>query len=97
MFTIENAQLVLKDKNGNVARIQNLGPDETKSVTASGDFSYGHTYGSAPSLWSDNGVSVYNNGDNASFHASKTLTGTVSYNSSKTLSQAFNVSFSGDA
>lgn len=72
-------------------------PDETKSVTASGDFSYGHTYGSAPSLWSDNGVSVYNNGDNASFHASKTLTGTVSYNSSKTLSQAFNVSFSGDA
>lgn len=72
-------------------------PDETKSVTASGDFSYGHTYGSAPSLWADNGVSVYNNGDNASFHASKTLTGTVSYNSSKTLSQAFNVSFSGDA
>ena len=72
-------------------------PDETKSVTASGDFGYGHTYGSAPSLWADNGVSVYNNGDNASFHASKTLTGTVSYNSSKTLSQAFNVSFSGDA
>lgn len=72
-------------------------PDETKSVTASGDFGYGHTYGSAPSLWADNGVSVYNNGDNASFHASKTLTGTVSYNSSTTLSQAFNVSFSGDA
>lgn len=72
-------------------------PDETKSVTASGDFGYGHTYGSAPSLWADNGVSVYNNGGNASFHASKTLTGTVSYNSSKTLSQAFNVSFSGDA
>lgn len=72
-------------------------PDETKSVTASGDFGYGHTYGSAPSLWADNGVSVYNNGDNASFHASKTLTGMVSYNSSKTLSQAFNVSFSGDA
>lgn len=72
-------------------------PDETKSVTASGDFGYGHTYGSAPSLWADNGVSVYNNGDNASFHASKTLSGTVSYNSSKTLSQAFNVSFSGDA
>jgi len=72
-------------------------PDETKSVTASGDFGYGHTYGSAPSLWADNGVSVYNNGDNASFHASKTLTGTVAYNSSKTLSQAFNVWFSGEA
>lgn len=72
-------------------------PDETKSVTASGDFGYGHTYGSAPSLSADNGVSVSNNSGNASFHASKTLTGTVSYNSSKTLSQAFNVSFSGDA
>ena len=72
-------------------------PDETKSVTASGDFSYGHTYGSAPSLSADNGVSVSNNSGNASFHASKTLTGTVSYNSSKTLSQAFNVSFSGAA
>lgn len=72
-------------------------PDETKSVTASGDFSYGHTYGSAPSLSADNGVSVSNNSGNASFHASKTLSGTVSYNSSKTLSQAFNVSFSGAA
>lgn len=72
-------------------------PDETKSATASGDFDYGHTYGSAPSLSADNGVSVSNNSDNASFHASKTLTGTVSYNSSKTLSQAFTVSFSGAA
>lgn len=72
-------------------------PDETKSVTASGDFSYGHTYGSAPSLSADNGVSVSNNSGNASFHASKTLTGTVSHNNSKTLSQAFNVSFSGAA
>lgn len=35
MFTIENAQLVLKDKNGNVARIQNLGPaDITKLSNA---------------------------------------------------------------
>ena len=72
-------------------------PDETKSVTASGDFNYGHTFGSAPSLSADNGVSVSNNSGNASFHASKTLTGTVSYNSSKTLSQAFNVWFSGEA
>lgn len=72
-------------------------PDETKSVTASGDFSYGHTYGSAPSVSANNGVSVSNNSGNASFHASKTLSGTVSYNSSKTLSQAFNVSFSGAA
>ena len=71
--------------------------DETKSVTASGDFNYGHTFGSAPSLSADNGVSVSNNSGNASFHASKTLTGTVSYNSSKTLSQAFNVWFSGEA
>lgn len=72
-------------------------PDETKSVTASGDFSYGHTYGSAPSLSANNGVSVSNNSGNASFHASKTLTGTVSHNNSKTLSQAFTVSFSGAA
>lgn len=72
-------------------------PDETKSVTASGDFNYGHTYGSAPSLSADNGVSVSNNSGNASFHASKTLSGTVSYGKSKTLSQAFNVSFTGAA
>ena len=32
MFTIENAQLVLKDKNGNVARIQNLGPDDLVKI-----------------------------------------------------------------
>lgn len=81
----------------NVSQTVTTYPDETKSATASGDFGYGITYPSAPSLWADNGVSVYNNGGNASFHASKTLTGTVSYNSSKTLSQAFNVSFSGDA
>lgn len=72
-------------------------PDEEKSVEAADDFSYGHTYGSAPSLEADNGVSVSNNSGNASFHASKTLTGTVSYNNSKTLSQAFNVWFSGEA
>lgn len=72
-------------------------PDETKSVTASGDFSYGHTYGSAPSVSADNGVSVSNNSGNASFHASKTLSGTVAYGKSKTLSQTFNVSFTGAA
>ena len=32
MFTIENAQLVLKDKNGNVARLQNLGPDDIVKI-----------------------------------------------------------------
>lgn len=32
MFTIENAQLVLKDKNGNVARIQNLGPNDIAKI-----------------------------------------------------------------
>lgn len=83
------------DVNGSIST--ETYPDETKSVTASGDFSYGHTYGSAPSLSADNGVSVSNNSGNASFHASKTLTGTVSHNNSKTLSQAFNVSFSGAA
>lgn len=72
--------------------------DEEKSVEAADDFSYGHTYGSAPSLEADNGVSVSNNSDNASFHASKTLSGTVSNPANPvTLSQAFNVSFSGAA
>lgn len=32
MFIIENAQLVLKDKNGNVARLQNLGPDDIVKI-----------------------------------------------------------------
>lgn len=32
MFTIENAQLVLKDKYSNVARIQNLGPDDFAKI-----------------------------------------------------------------
>ena len=81
----------------NVSQTVTTYPSETKSATASGNFSYGVTFSSAPSLSADNGVSVSNNSGNASFHASKTLTGTVSYNSSKTLSQAFNVSFSGAA
>lgn len=83
--------------SGQISQTVTTYPSETKSSTASGDFSYGVTYPSAPSLWSDNGVSVYNNGGNASFHASKTLTGTVAYGQSATLSQAFNVSFSGNA
>ena len=32
MFTIENAQLVLKDKDGNVARLKNLGPDDIVKI-----------------------------------------------------------------
>lgn len=32
MITIENAQLVLKDKNGNVARLQNLGPADIVKI-----------------------------------------------------------------
>ena len=51
-----------------------------------------------PGIEADNGVTVSNNSGNASFHASKTLSGTVSNPSSPvTLSQAFNVSFSGAA
>lgn len=85
------------EATGQIATTTTTYPSETKSATASGDFEYGHTYSSAPSLSADNGVSVSNNSGNASFHASKTLTGTVSFNSSKTLSQAFTVSFSGAA
>ena len=91
-----NSSHVVLRVQGNIAAAGYVA--ENKSVTASGDFSYGHTYGSAPSLSANNGVSVSNNSGNASFHASKTLSGTVANPSSPvTLSQAFNVSFSGAA
>lgn len=71
-------------------------PSETKSSTASGNFNYGVTYPSAPSLTvNSGGVSASNNSGNASFKASKSLSGTVAYGKSATLSQAFKVSFTG--
>lgn len=71
-------------------------PSETKSATASGDFNYGVTYSSAPSLTvNSGGVTATNNSGNASFKASKSLSGTVAYGKSATLSQAFKVSFTG--
>lgn len=71
-------------------------PSETKSATASGNFNYGVTYPSAPSLTvNSGGVSASNNSGNASFRASKSLSGTVAYGKSATLSQSFKVSFNG--
>ena len=82
----------------NVSQTVTTYPSETKSATASGNFNYGVTYPSAPTLSVTEGdVSVSNNSDNASFNVSKTLTGTVEYGESATLSQAFTVSFSGAA
>lgn len=82
----------------NVSQTITTYPSETISATASGDFAYGVTYPSAPTLSvTDGDVSVSNNSDNASFNVSKTLTGTVEYGESATLSQAFSVSFNGAA
>lgn len=72
-------------------------PNETKSAVAQGNFNYGVTYPSAPSLTvNSGGISATNNTGNKSFLAKKTLTGTVAYNKSATLSQAFKVTFNGD-
>lgn len=80
----------------NVSQTVTTYPSETKSATASGNFNYGVTYPSAPSLTvNSGGVSASNNSGNASFKASKTLSGTVAYNKSATLSQSFKVSFTG--
>lgn len=82
---------------GNVATTTTTYPDETKSAVAQGNFNYGVTYPSAPSLTvNSGGISATNNTDNQSFLAQKTLTGTVAYNQSATLSQAFEVTFNGD-
>lgn len=84
------------EATGQVATTTTTYPSETKSATAEGDFNYGVTYSSAPSLTvNSGGVTVTNNSDNASFHASKSLSGTVAYGKSATLSQAFTVSFTG--
>lgn len=72
-------------------------PNETKSAVAQGNFNYGVTYPSAPSITvNSGGISATNNSGNKSFLAKKTLTGTVAYNKSATLSQAFKVTFNGD-
>lgn len=72
-------------------------PNETKSAVAQGNFNYGVTYPSAPSLTvNSGGISATNNTGNKSFLAKKTLSGTVAYNKSATLSQAFKVTFNGN-
>lgn len=82
--------------SGKVNQTTTTYPSETKSSTASGNFNYGVTYPSAPSLTvNSGGVSASNNSGNASFKASKSLSGTVEYGESKTLSQSFKVSFTG--
>ena len=82
--------------SGKVNQTTTTYPSETKSSTASGNFNYGVTYPSAPSLTvNSGGVSASNNSGNASFRASKSLSGTVAYGKSATLSQSFKVSFTG--
>lgn len=82
---------------GNIATTTTTYPNETKSAVAQDNFSYGVTYPSVPSLTvNSGGISATNNSGNKSFLAKKTLTGTVAYNKSATLSQAFKVTFNGD-
>lgn len=82
---------------GNVATTTTTYPDETRSAVAQGNFNYGVTYPSAPNLWTDgSGIAVYNNNGNASCHVSKTLSGTVAFGKSATLSHNFAVGFNGD-
>ena len=72
-------------------------PDETKSAVAQGNFNYGVTYPTEPVLTvNSGGISATNNTGNKSFLAKKTLSGTVAYNKSATLSQAFKVTFNGN-
>ncbi len=82
---------------GNIATTTTTYPDETKSAVAQGNFNYGVTYPSVPNLWTDgSGIAVYNNNGNASCHVSKTLSGTVAFGKSATLSHNFAVGFNGD-
>lgn len=75
---------------GNIATTTTTYPDETKSAVAQGNFNYGVTYPSVPNLWTDgSGIDVYNNNGNASCHVSKTLSGTVAFGKSATLSHNF--------
>lgn len=82
---------------GNVSTTTTTYPNETKSAVAQGIFNYGVTYPSVPDLWTDgSGIAVYNNNGNASCHVSKTLSGTVAFGKSATLSHNFAVGFNGD-
>lgn len=82
---------------GNVATTTTTYPDETKSAVAQGNFNYGVTYPSEPVLTVDSGeVTATNNAENYSCLIQKTLTGTVAYNKTLTLSQAFSVTHKGE-
>ncbi len=82
---------------GNVATTTTTYPDETKSAVAQGNFNYGVTYPSEPVLTVDSGeVTATNNVENDSCLIQKTLTGTVAYNKTLTLSQAFSVTHKGE-
>lgn len=82
---------------GNVATTTTTHPNETKSAVAQGNFNYGVTYPSEPVLTVDSGeVTATNNVENDSCLIQKTLTGTVAYNKTLTLSQAFSVTHKGE-
>lgn len=82
---------------GNVATTTTTYPDETKSAVAQGNFNYGVTYPTKPVLTVDSGkVTATNNVKNDSCLIQKTLTGTVAYNKTLTLSQAFRVTHKGE-
>ena len=82
---------------GNVATTTTTYPDETKSAVAQGNFNYGVTYPTEPVLTVDSGeVTATNNVENDSCLIQKTLTGTVAYNKTATLSQAFSVTHKGE-
>lgn len=82
---------------GNVATTTTTYPDETKSAVAQGNFNYGVTYPTEPVLTVDSGeVTATNNVENDSCLIQKTLTGTVAYNKTLTLLQAFSVTHKGE-
>lgn len=82
---------------GQVATTTTTYPDETHSANAQGIFEYGVTYPTEPTLTVDSGgVTATNNVENDSCLIQKTLTGTVAYNKTLTLSQAFSVTHKGD-
>ena len=82
---------------GNVATTTTTYPDETKSAVAQGNFNYGVTYPTEPVLTVDSGeVTATNNVENDSCLIQKTLTGTVAYNKTLTLSQVFSVTHKGE-
>lgn len=82
---------------GPVATTTTTYPDETHSANAQGNFNYGVTYPTEPVLTVDSGgVTVTNNTDNSSCLIEKMLKGTVAYNKTATLSQAFSVTHKGE-